>query len=157
MEKNVLLINPWIYDFAAYDLWIKPLGLLYLAGLLIRNNYNLTYIDCLDISDPLMKEYLAGNHIQVKRNTDGSGKFYKTFLEKPVILQQVPRRYGRYGVSLEIFNWRLRQVPHPEAVLISCLMTYWYPGVAKVIELVRKRLINRIFTSAGRYVMISPN
>ena len=30
----ILLINPWIYDFAAYDLWSKPLGLLYIAALL---------------------------------------------------------------------------------------------------------------------------
>jgi len=26
--KKVLIINPWIYDFAAYDYWFKPLGLL---------------------------------------------------------------------------------------------------------------------------------
>jgi hypothetical protein len=31
---KLILINPWIYDFAAYDLWSKPLGLLYLAGYL---------------------------------------------------------------------------------------------------------------------------
>jgi len=31
MSKNILLINPWIYDFAAYDFWMKPLGLLTLA------------------------------------------------------------------------------------------------------------------------------
>jgi len=29
--RYLLLINPWVYDFAAYDLWAKPLGLLYLA------------------------------------------------------------------------------------------------------------------------------
>ena len=27
---RALLINPWIYDFAAYDLWMKPLGIFYL-------------------------------------------------------------------------------------------------------------------------------
>ena len=32
MKSTLILINPWIYDFAAYDLWSKPLGLLYLAG-----------------------------------------------------------------------------------------------------------------------------
>jgi len=21
--KNILLINPWIYDFTAYDFWVK--------------------------------------------------------------------------------------------------------------------------------------
>ena len=134
----MLLINPWIYDFAAYDLWIKPLGLLYLAGLLRENNYHLTYIDCLDISDPLMQKYLVNNHIHIKRNPDGSGKFFKTFLKKPGILQNVPRRYGRYGITREVFIRRLRESPKPEAVLISSMMTYWYPGVAKVIELVRE-------------------
>jgi hypothetical protein len=31
---RVLCINPWIYDFAAYDHWSKPLGLLYIAAFL---------------------------------------------------------------------------------------------------------------------------
>ena len=31
---HLLLINPWIFDFAAHDLWGKPLGLLLLGGLL---------------------------------------------------------------------------------------------------------------------------
>jgi len=30
MSKKILLINPWVHDFAAYDFWLKPLGLLYL-------------------------------------------------------------------------------------------------------------------------------
>ena len=58
MKNHLLLINPWIYDFAAYDLWIKPLGLLYLAGVLKKNHYCLSYIDCLDMHDPLMENYL---------------------------------------------------------------------------------------------------
>ena len=37
MSKKILLINPWIHDFAAYDFWLKPLGLLYLGGLLRAN------------------------------------------------------------------------------------------------------------------------
>ena len=42
MQKNLLLINPWIYDFAAYDLWSKPLGLLYIASFLRKFNFNIT-------------------------------------------------------------------------------------------------------------------
>ena len=48
MQKELLLINPWIYDFTAYDLWSKPLGLLYLASFLRKFNFNISYIDCLD-------------------------------------------------------------------------------------------------------------
>lgn len=31
-SPHVLCINPWIYDFTAYDYWSKPLGLLYIAS-----------------------------------------------------------------------------------------------------------------------------
>ena len=31
---RILLVNPWITDFAAYDLWAKPLGLLYAGAFL---------------------------------------------------------------------------------------------------------------------------
>ena len=29
---HILLVNPWIHDFAAYDFWAKPLGLLTLGA-----------------------------------------------------------------------------------------------------------------------------
>ena len=29
---QVLLVNPWIHDFAAYDFWAAPLGLLTLGA-----------------------------------------------------------------------------------------------------------------------------
>ncbi len=43
----LLLINPWIYDFAAYDFFARPLGLLYLAGLLRAQGYEVQFLDCL--------------------------------------------------------------------------------------------------------------
>ena len=46
-SSNLLLINPWIYDFAAYDFWAKPLGFLYVAALLRKNGFSIHYIDCL--------------------------------------------------------------------------------------------------------------
>jgi hypothetical protein len=33
---RALLVNPWICDFATYDLWAKPLGLLQIAAYLRR-------------------------------------------------------------------------------------------------------------------------
>jgi len=45
---HILLVNPWIHDFAAYDFWAKPLGLLTLASILRRHGFNITYLDCLD-------------------------------------------------------------------------------------------------------------
>lgn len=51
MLKNnprFLLINPWIYDFAAYDFWAKPIGLLKIASLLMDNGIDVDFIDCLE-------------------------------------------------------------------------------------------------------------
>jgi hypothetical protein len=41
---NALLINPWICDFSAYDLWSKPLGLLPDADPLLHNNIAFSYL-----------------------------------------------------------------------------------------------------------------
>ncbi|HED00998.1 MAG TPA: hypothetical protein ENN18_11580, partial [Proteobacteria bacterium] len=49
---RLALINPWIYDFAAYDLWAKPLGLLYLAAILRRNGFAVDFVDCLATRHP---------------------------------------------------------------------------------------------------------
>ncbi|RLC23795.1 MAG: B12-binding domain-containing radical SAM protein, partial [Deltaproteobacteria bacterium] len=49
---NILLVNPWIHDFAAYDFWAKPLGLLSLASILRQHGFSITYIDCLDRFHP---------------------------------------------------------------------------------------------------------
>ena len=47
-KPNILCINPWIYDFAAYDFWSKPLGLLYIAAYLRQFGLNVEVLDCLD-------------------------------------------------------------------------------------------------------------
>jgi len=33
-KGQVLLVNPWIYDFAAFNLWVEPLGMLTIAAVL---------------------------------------------------------------------------------------------------------------------------
>ena len=60
--KKLLLINPWIYDFTAYDLWSKPLGLLYMASFLRSFDYRVELIDCLDKYCPG-----AADRIKVKK------------------------------------------------------------------------------------------
>jgi hypothetical protein len=46
-RPRLLLINPWIYDVAAYDFFARPLGLLYLAGWLEARGFSVHLIDCL--------------------------------------------------------------------------------------------------------------
>jgi len=48
MTIKCLLVNPWIYDFAAYNFWARPLGLLKVAEFLTQFNMKLFFIDCCD-------------------------------------------------------------------------------------------------------------
>lgn len=139
MKKNskILLINPWIYDFAAYDLWVKPLGLLYSASVLKKNGYDVYFIDCLDTKHDQMihKEGIK----QVNRKEYGDGHFFKEQVEKPEILRGIPRKYSRYGISPELFEQKLQMVPRPDVILVTSMMTYWYLGVFQTIRLSKKQ------------------
>ena len=133
---NILLINPWIYDFAAHDLWSKPLGLLLLAGLLRLHGYELRLLDCLDVHDPRLKEVEGVK--PATRRSFGTGKFYRMHVPKPSALKQIERDYYRFGITPEIFQKRLLSGAKPDVVLVTSTMTYWYPGVQESIRCVKK-------------------
>ena len=133
---NILLINPWIYDFAAYDMWTEPLGLLYIASLLRENGYQVSLINCLDRHHPDLLRFQ--NRESAKSDRFGCGKFHKEIIERPAPLSDIPRRYGRYGLPLHIFQKELTNARQPDVILVTSSMTYWYPGVFAAIREARK-------------------
>jgi len=143
-------VNPWIVDFAAYDFWLRPLGLLWLGAVLENNGIDTTLIDCLDRRDPSQ----AGANLQSR--PDGTGRFLKTELPKPDILEFVPRTYGRYGITEGSFIDRLEQAGRPDAVLVTSSMTYWYPGVNEAIEIVKSKWPGVPVALGGRYATLCP-
>jgi radical SAM superfamily enzyme YgiQ (UPF0313 family) len=149
---NILLINPWVYDFAAHDLWSKPLGLLLLGGLLRGHGYNLRLLDCLDIHDPRLQE-VAGMKPATRRRF-GTGKFYRAEVTKPDGLEQFKRPYYRFGITPEIFTDHLLAEPKPDVVLVTSTMTYWYPGVLQSIRLVKKHFSDVPVVLGGIYATL---
>lgn len=133
---SVILINPWIHDFAAYDLWSKPLGLLYLVSYLKKQNISTHVIDCMDPYDPAMSNSLSGN-MPVRRKY-GTGKYNRKEITKPDGLKDISRRYSRYGIDPDIFKIHLKNIENPSIILVTSLMTYWYPGVIEAINIVKK-------------------
>ncbi len=136
MTETLILINPWIYDFAAYDLWSKPLGLLYLAGHLRACGFNIHLIDCLNVHHPAMLG--DPSRKAPKRRQYGTGKFWRKKVPKPRPLKNIDRPYSRYGISKKAFAENLKNAGEPSAVLVTSLMTYWYPGVVEVIKQVKE-------------------
>jgi len=134
MAPTLILVNPWIYDFAAYDLWSKPLGLLYLAGFLRASGFNVHLIDCLDVHHPAMD----ATEKQPTRRAYGTGKFRRQQIPTPLPLMNVKRPYSRYGLSVRVFEQTLRAIENPAAILVTSLMTYWYPGVKEAINLSKR-------------------
>jgi hypothetical protein len=139
----LLLINPWVYDFAAYDFFARPLGLLYLAGLLERQGYQIDFLDCLALP-------------HVKRGPWGTGRLPKEILPPPPSLGDVPRRYGRYGISETAFRERLSRTQAPAAILVTSLMTYWHPGVPAAIRLAREYFPGAPVILGGIYATLCP-
>lgn len=128
---HILLINPWIHDFAAYDFWAKPLGLLSLASILRRHGFNISYIDCLDRFHP--RALSTDPYARF-----GMGPYLKTRIPKPSGLADIPRNFSRYGIRKEWFKEDLLSIEPPDLVLMTSMMTYWYPGVQETIAEVRE-------------------
>jgi radical SAM superfamily enzyme YgiQ (UPF0313 family) len=84
----------------------------------------MTLIDCLDFP--------------IKTKRYGDGKFLKRKIGKPHPLKSVARNYSQYGIPEEMLLKRLSFVEEPDLICVSSGMTYWYPGVLKVIEITRK-------------------
>jgi len=122
---TALAINPYIYDFAAYNFWSSLLGLLYISGILRQNGFHVDLADCMSVRED-------------KRKTDGRGPYLKEKVPKPETLQGVRKNMRRYGMSPGELCASLERLETPDIVLITSIMTYWYAGAAEVVDLVRR-------------------
>ncbi|PMP96134.1 MAG: hypothetical protein C0169_04755, partial [Thermodesulfobacterium geofontis] len=146
MTYDFLLINPWIYDFAAFDFWLRPYGLLLLGGKLRKLGYSIYYIDLLDPFHPGLPK-------KPKRKEFGTGHFYKESIPKPIYFKDIPRRFYRYGLPVTIFNKILSSLKF-KAVLLTCTMTYWYPGLFVLLEIITQKYKNTPVYIGGIYAKL---
>ncbi len=142
MKPRILLINPWIHDFAAFNLWARPLGLLKVAEYLSSFDADILFIDC------------TGSF---ETNAYGTGKYQSEIIQKPDLLRTIPRYYKRYGMSLHEFRSRLKFLMPFDIVLMTSIMTYWYPGVQEAIRLLRETAAGVPIVLGGIYPTLYPD
>src|SRR5208283_6135312 len=123
MRLKILLVNPWIYDFAAFNLWARPLGLFRVAEYLSSFDTELFFIDCTG-------SCTAGHF--------GAGKYRAETVNKPALLEAVPRIFKRYGLGIDEFVRQVIAAMPFDAVLMTSVMSHWYPGVQKAVEMIRE-------------------
>jgi len=147
-HPRILLVNPPIYDFAAYDFWLKPYGMLSVAGQL-RGRADFTLFDYLDRSHPFM-----ANRDSLQSDRWGRGRFFRERIDKPACLDVVPRYFRRFGLPRDCFTAFCEGQAPFDFVFIQTVMTYWYPAVAEVIDDVRRAWPNARIVLGGNYVTI---
>jgi len=138
--KKILAVNPWVTDFAFYDLWFKPLGLLYIATILKKKGYHIDYID-------LIQNYTG-------KRKYGKGKIVHTEIEKPDAVNYFDRKYFRYGMNKEDFEKYLDTIEEPDFIIMTSFMTYWYPGIVQTARVLKSRFPNVPIILGGIYATL---
>ena len=147
---RILGINPWIYDFAAYNLWSRPAGLLAGLSMLRACKARVALMDCLDQTWSDIPWPLA--------HDTGKGHYPKTHVPAPQVLCGVPRRYARYGHDPEVVREALRRLsPPPDLILVTTVMTYWYPGAAEAVAMARELWPDTPVVLGGIYASLCPD
>jgi radical SAM superfamily enzyme YgiQ (UPF0313 family) len=136
---NILAINPWIYDFAAYDFWLKPYGFLVILSYLRNKGVNIDYIDCLE------KKISIADF--------GRGKYLSEIIEKPGVFKQIPRYFKRYGLTLDEFKNQLKNKNY-DYILITSSMTYWYPAIEEAVNILKERFPSSPIILGGTYATL---
>ena len=151
MEKPVvLLISPPVYDFALFDLFLKPYGLLRIGRWLEENGWKAEFINGLSYEDELTLEKLK----KPLRRKNGTGKFFRELLKTPDILKDSGRGYSRYGINRHSLEKKIASASRPDIIFITSAMTYWYKGVFEAVQISRKVWGNIPVTVGGIYATL---
>ena len=167
MIPRALLINPPVYDFALYDLFHKPAGLLRLGGLLRTAGFGVQYINAMDYTDAATAAVLG----RPKRKADGTGKFFRQAVEAPANAIETAagmegrsagsRRFARYGILPEVLESRMEFIRDsgltPDIILITSGMTYWYLGVLEAAGFCREVFPGTPVILGGIYATLLPD
>ncbi|MEA5000502.1 MAG: radical SAM protein [Endomicrobiaceae bacterium] len=145
--KKILLVNPPVYDFAAYDLWAKPLGLLYLSSLLKQQNINVMFFDYTDRHSPLLSR-------EEKSNKYGCGHYIREEIQKPEVIKNIKRKFYRFGIPSDIAEKAFRQIDTPDIIIINSIMTYWYPGIKEIAAILKSIFPNTPRILGGIYATL---
>ena len=141
--KRILALNPPVEDFAFFDLWSKPLGILYLLERMRKNGNSVSFIDCV-------------HEGAVGKKTFGREKIAAAEIAKPEVYRGIKRNYHRFGLTREAICARLAAMERPDIIFVTSMMTYWYGGVKWLISLLREELPGVPLVLGGVYARLCP-
>lgn len=142
-DRRILGINPPVYDFAWFDLWARPAGLLGLLQLLREHGCRVSLVDCLyeGRTEPL---------------SFGRWRVAGEECAKPAAYEGIPRHYRRFGLGGDALRERLAREARPDAIFVTSVMTYWYPGVFEAIRAAKEIFPGVPVILGGVYATLCP-
>lgn len=137
-RRRALLINPPVYDAQYWARWSQPAGLLRIATLLRKHKgYKIDLIDCMETD--------GKGIVPKKRRIDERGKpltVKRDNIEKPIY---------HFGMSLNDLRMRILELPQPDEVWVTSIMTYWWESTRDVVALVRQLYPSATILVGGIY------
>ena len=149
-KPRLLLFQPPIYDFALYDLFLKPYGLLRLGRWFEESGYDVFFLNGLDYKESESIRVLG----RPRRMSNGTGKFPRMRAQLPKGVES-ERYFGRYGVLPEILRKKIKKVK-PDLIFITSGMTYWYKGVIEAAKLSKEVYPDTPVVTGGIYASLMP-
>ncbi len=149
-KPRLLLFQPLIYDFALYDLFLKPYGLLRLGRWFEESGYDVFFLNGLDYKESETIRVLG----RPRRMPNGTGKFPRMRAPLPKGVES-ERSFGRYGVLPEILRIKIKEV-NPDLIFITSGMTYWYRGVIEAVKLSKEIYPEVPVVTGGIYASLMP-
>ena len=150
-KPRLLLFQPPIYDFALFDLFLKPYGLLRLGRWFEESGYEVFFLNGLDYSDFETNSLLG----KPRRVSNGTGKFPRMRARLPTGVES-DRYLGRYGVLPEVLRRKIRNFK-PDLIFITSGMTYWYKGVVEAVQISKEIFPNIPVLVGGIYANLMPD
>ncbi|WP_003545322.1 B12-binding domain-containing radical SAM protein [Desulfotomaculum nigrificans] len=137
-KKNVLLINPPIYDVQYWAYWSQPHGLLKLATMLKEQlECNVLLLDCLETdSRRKVKKKLITNN-------------YKNNFRKKWCFGITPTEVGKILTDYSKNN-------NLDEVWITSIMTYWWESTRDIAEIVSQIFPQAVIRIGGIYPTLCP-
>jgi len=148
-----MLILPPVYDFAFFDLFFKPYGLLRIGKWLQDGGWDCVFINSFDYKDEVS---LAKIKAPV-RHDNGTGKIFRQIVASPLYgnIPLLERSFARYGICEESLRSKIA-ARKPDVILISTFMTYWYMGVSEVVKICREIWPRVPVIAGGIYATLMP-
>lgn len=143
-SMKITLINPPIEDFYITSVRRQPLGLLYIASVLVANGLDVELINC---------------HTPKKHKLQIPDKFFylQKFIGHKNPLYKFPfGLYQRFGMSTEAVREKIKK-SKGEIFLISSLFSTYHEEVEDIISMVKKCHPGKIVVAGGYHPSLFPN